>query len=102
MKSEEELLSYVDDGTFSRDFDFTINTSFGRELKVEPDPVSLASLVIGFSSWQSFSEAVVKKGNEGGPRSATCMVILYAFDYIPSPRINTNARLIYLGAFDFS
>lgn len=32
MNSEDELLAYVDDGGFGRDFDFVINPNDGREL----------------------------------------------------------------------
>jgi hypothetical protein len=101
MTSEDDLLAYIDDGAFGSDFDFTIDPKFGRELKVEKLSIPLENLVKGFSYWQSFGGAVTEQAKLRGPSSAECMVILYAFEYLPSPRINKNAPLTYFGSFDF-
>ncbi len=101
IHSEEALLTYVDDGAFGSDFDFNINPAFGRELKVEQRPVELKCLVQGFSSWNAFGDACVRQGKAIGLEFANAMVVLYAFEYVPSPKISREARLVFLGAFDF-
>src|SRR5262245_11078034 len=101
ISSEDQLLSYVDDGAFGSDFDFLVNPNFGRELKTEEQPVVLEQLVEGFSSWKSFGDACVTRGLDLGVTTAHCMVVFYAFEYLPSPRTNRSAPLTFLGVFDF-
>lgn len=101
MTSEDELLSYLDDGGFASDFDFEVNPRLGRELKSVPHPATLERLVEGFSSWRVFGKACVKKGQDIGLHSANCMVVFYAFEYVPSLRINQKAPLAFVGSFDF-
>jgi len=101
MTSEMNFLSYIDDGEFGRDFDFKVNPNFGRELKTEAHAASLEQLVHGFSAWKSFGDACVQRGKELGINSVNCMVVFYAFEYVPTPKINRNARVTFLGTFDF-
>ena len=101
MTSEMDFLSYIDDGEFGHDFDFKVNPGFGRELKTESYATSLEQLVQGFSAWKSFGDACVQRGEEVGINSANCMVVLYTFEYVPSPNVNRNAGVTFLGTFDF-
>lgn len=101
MGSENELLAYVDDGKFSRDFDFAINPEIGRELTALPYPVPVLELVEGFSSWELFEEECIRQAESMGFHEGNCMVVLYAFEYLPSKMVNPNAPLKFLGVFDF-
>ena len=101
IRSEDELLAYVDDGGFGSDFDFQVKPELGRELRAESKCVPLQQLVHGFSSWSSFVAPCVTRGEELYISAANCMVVLYAMEYIPSPKNNPNSPLAFLGVFDF-
>jgi hypothetical protein len=100
VSSEDVLLSYVDDRSFSTDFDFEVNSKFGRELKCERVPVALEHLVEGFSAWRKFGDACARRGKEMGINSANCMVVFYAFEYVPTSQNKPGTPVTFLGSFD--
>lgn len=101
MTSEDEMLSYVDEGNFGQDFDFEINPEYGRELKVEPGDIGLPQLVEGFSSWKSFADDCVEQCNKLGIDKGSAMLVLYAFEYHPTSNVRASAPLQFIGVFDF-
>ena len=101
MNSEDELLAYVDEGAFGRDFDFVINPNAGRELVAKQHPTPVSELVEGFSYSKAFGQTSVKNAHDLGFNTANCMVVLYAFEYVPTKATNPNSSLAFVGAFDF-
>ena len=98
---ETELLSYVDDGGFGLDFDFETNPRMRRELTSEKEAVGVERLVRGFSSWQAFAYAFIESATSRGIVAAKALVVVYAFEYEPTPIVNPNAPLSFVGVFDF-
>jgi hypothetical protein len=98
---EHELLSYVDDGNFGLDFDFETNPRMRRELTSEKEAIGVEKLVHGFSSWKAFADTFIERATSSGIIAARSLVVLYAFEYEPSPKLNPNAPLSFVGVFDF-
>ena len=98
---ENELLSYVDNGNFGLDFDFETNPRMRRELTSEIKAVGVEKLVLGFSSWKAFADAFVERATSRGIIAAKSLVVLYAFEYELSPKVNPKAPLSFAGVFDF-
>jgi hypothetical protein len=98
---ERELLSYVDSGKFGLDFDFEIDPRMRREMTSEKEGVGVEKLVHGFSSWKAFADAFIGKATNSGIVAAKSLVVLYAFEYELSPRVNPKAPLSFVGVFDF-
>ena len=99
--SEDALVSYVDDGQFGHDFDFCVNPRGRREMVAEKSGISLMKLAEGFSYWENFYQAFLTQSRERSIEIASCMLVLYAFEYVPSERVNRSAPLQFIGAFDF-
>lgn len=99
---EHKLLSYVDDGNFGRDFDFETSPRMRRELVSEKETMDVEKLVHGFSYWETFSDAFIEKATSSGIVAAKSLVVLYAFEYELSPRINPEAPLSFVGVFEFT
>ncbi len=101
LNSEDELLSYVDDGPFGRDYAFVLNANAGRELVAKTHQVLLSELVEEFSYSNKFDRSCIEMATKLGFISANCMVVLYAFEYIPCTMVNPQSPLKFVGAFDF-
>jgi hypothetical protein len=98
---EHELLFYVDNGNFGLDFDFETNPRMRRELTSEKEAIGVDKLVHGFSSWKAFGAAFIARATSSGIVAAKSLVVLYAFEYVPSPKVNQEAPLSHIGVFDY-
>ncbi len=99
--SEDELLDYVDDGAFGSDYDFKVTPRAKRELSAGTAFLPVVELIEGFSWWELFAEKCAARASELGITKGKCMVVFYAFEYMPSPSINAGSPLKFIGSFDF-
>src|SRR4051794_3836998 len=87
IKSEDELVSYVDDGQFARDYDFAFIPN-RREMFASNRGLPIMELLRGASHWTTFATQCLRRTEEMGLQQANAILMAYVLEYLPSAAVN--------------
>ena len=100
INDEDALEDYLR-GAFEKDYGFRINPRMVREMDVHSAPIDTATLLNGFSRWETFVRPAIEVAQEKGFRMACCAFVIYNFRFFASEQINPEAPLVFIGAIPF-
>ena len=100
-RTEEELDDYLFT-RFSEEFRFRVDDRSLPEISVEPEPVSPAILIRGFSRAEKFQDEFIQAVERLGIRVAQSAMVFYFLAYTPEGLpVATTPEMTYVGNFWF-
>jgi hypothetical protein len=99
FRSEAALDDYMR-GRFSDDFGFEYEPRASPEACAQPEPVSIAELLNGFSQWRHFVDHAVERAALAGLSEASAAVVFYGTRYDPNLATAHSAPLRFLAAIE--
>lgn len=99
FRSEAALDDYIR-GHFADDFGFEYEPGASPEACAQPEPVSIAELLNGFSQWRRFVDHAVAQAASAGLSEASAAVVFYGTRYDPNLVTAHSAPLRFLAAIE--
>jgi hypothetical protein len=100
FRSEDDFDDYLLDH-FATEFGFEVRSQAVREMGVEPEPVDIEKLVRDFSRAKTFDSKVIDAARTHGITMASCMFIIYNFEYDSTCQAVSDPHVKFIGAVPF-